>query len=159
MCAAEYRVAGLGELAKLRDESADLCISMGRLEHLSRDDLSLLLRQMHRILTPGSVGSHIVDHRDHYWHYDKSIHCFHHLTFSEEQWQRVCGKGKAYRNRLLEPDYVRMFEMAGFEVLARRHLHSEDAEGVDPATLWGPFAGLSPEDLQAVVSHFVVRRL
>lgn len=158
-CAAEYRVGGLRGLAALRDESADLCLSMGRLEHLSEDDLGHLLREMHRILTPHGVASHIVDHRDHYWHYDKStIHCFHHLTYSDERWERVCGKGKGYRNRLLEPDYLRLFEEGGFEVVADRHLHSEDAEGIDPTTLWGPFASLSREDLDAVVSHFVVRR-
>jgi hypothetical protein len=157
-CAAEYKVGGLDELAAIRDESADICVSMGRLEHLSEDDLRRLFREMHRALASGGVGTHIVDHRDHYWHYDKSIHCFHHLTYSEERWERRCGKGKGYRNRLLEPDYVRLFEEAGFEVLASRHLHSRDAEQVDPTTLWGPYASLSRQDLEAVVSHFIVRR-
>jgi hypothetical protein len=64
-----------------------------------------------------------------------------------------------YRNRLLEGDYIRMFEAQGFEVLAAvHHLHREDAAGVSPSSLWGRFSELSPADLEAAVTHFVVRR-
>ena len=113
---------------------------------------------MRRVLVPGGLGSHIVDHRDHYWHYDKSIHCFHHLTFSDKDWAALCKGRKLYRNRLLEPDYVREFERAGFEVLAAIHeLHRRDAEGIDPKSFWGPFKALTRDDLQAAVTHFVVR--
>ena len=155
---AGYRVGDLRALAGIPSASMDVCLSMGRLEHFSRSEIGLLFAQMRRILAPGGLGSHIVDHRDHYWHYDKAIHCFHHLTFSDAEWERICGKGKSYRNRLLEPDYVRLFEEAGFELLAAVHdLHRSDADGVDPKTLWGPYAGLTVHDLQAAVSHFVVR--
>jgi cyclopropane fatty-acyl-phospholipid synthase-like methyltransferase len=133
-------------------------MSMGRLEHLSQSDLGYLFAQMRRILVPGGLGSHIVDHRDHYWHYDKTIHCFNHLTFSDSKWEALCKGRKSYRNRLLEPDYLRMFEHAGFEVLAAIHdLHRADAEQVDPKTLWGRYSDLTEEDLQAAVSHLIVR--
>jgi hypothetical protein len=157
-CDAEYRVGDLRALEEIPSESIDICMSMGRLEHFSQSDLGYLFDQMRRVLVPSGLGSHIVDHRDHYWHYDKSIHCFHHLTFSDKQWQRLCKGRKSYRNRLLEPDYIRTFEQAGFEVLAAIHdLHRTDAEQVDPKTLWGPYADLTRRDLEAAVSHFVVR--
>jgi hypothetical protein len=158
LCDAQYRVGDLQALSAIPSGSIDICMSMGRLEHFSRSDLELLFTQMRRVLVRGGLGSHIVDHRDHYWHYDKSIHCFHHLTFSDNDWAALCKGRKLYRNRLLEPDYVREFERAGFEVLTAIHdLHRRDAEGVDPKDLWGPFAALTRDDLQAAVTHFVVR--
>lgn len=157
MSDATYWVGRLRELEQLPAQSIDICMSMGRLEHLNPSNLDFLLAQMRRVLAPGGIGSHIVDHRDHYWHFDKSIHCFHHLTVSEEKWERICARGKAYRNRLLEPDYIHKFEEGG-EVLAAVHdLHRNDAAGVDPRSLWGIYAELSPSDLQAAVSHFIVR--
>ena len=155
MCRAKYIT---GSLDKLEPESADICFSMGRLEHFSQEELSGLLDRMKSILVPGGIASHIVDHRDHFWHYDKSIHCFHHLTFSEKKWKTLARGRKLYRNRLLEPDYISLFNEAGFEVLASVHdLHKQDAYNVDPRTFWGPFAELTPKDLEAAVSHFVLR--
>ena len=56
-------------------------------------------------------------------------------------------------------DYIELFHRSGFEVLAAVHdLHRNDAEGVDPATFHAPFSELSRRDLEAAVSHFVVRR-
>ena len=160
LCGAQYAVLGLAGLETLPASSADLCISMGRLEHCGESELGWLFSQMHRVLAPGGIGSHIVDHRDHLWHFDKSIHCFRHLTYSDEEWAAMARGRKLFRNRLLERDYVNLFEDAGFEVLAHVHaLHHSDASGVDPETLWGRYRELSREDLAAAVSHFVVRRI
>ena len=158
-CRARYVVGGLDSLGELPTGSADVCFSMGRLEHFSREDLERLTGQMFRILRPGGVASHIVDHRDHHWHFDKSIHCFHHLCFSDEEWASLARGRHLYRNRLLEEDYIRLFERRGFEVRAAIHrLHREDASGVDPSSLWGRYSALTPRDLEAAVTHFVVRR-
>ena len=159
ICEAEYRVGGLPELEGLPPESVHICMSMGRLEHFDGSELRGLLSQMRRVLAPQGVGSHIVDHRDHLWHFDRSRHCFRHLTYSDEQWAAIARGRKLYRNRLVGSDYVRMFEDTGFEVIARVHeLHRHDADGLDPETLWGPYRELRREDLEAAVSHFIVRR-
>jgi hypothetical protein len=158
ICRAEYIVTDLKNLENIGTSSADVCFSMGRLEHYSEKELVFLLGQMKRILKPKGIASHIVDHRDHFWHFDKSIHCFHHLTFSDRKWSKISKGRHIYRNRLLEKDYLRLFQQSGFEILASIHeLHRHDAEGVDPKFLWGSFSGLSSDDLQAAVSHFIVR--
>jgi Methyltransferase domain len=159
ICQATYSVGDLSRLASLPSDSVDISLSMGRLEHLSEAELSFLMSEMYRLTTHGGIGSHIVDHRDHFSYYDKSIHCFHHLSFSDQSWAAIAKRGKVFRNRLLEPDYIRLFQRAGFEVLAAIHeLHKHDADHVDPKTLWGPYADLTPQDLEAAVSHFIVRR-
>jgi SAM-dependent methyltransferase len=158
-CEADYRVGGPAELDRVPSESVDICMSMGRLEHLPEGMLREVLSHMRRILAPRGVGSHIVDHRDHFWHFDKSGHCFRHLTFSEQEWARIARGRKLYRNRLVESDYVRLFEEAEMEVVGCVHeLHRNDTEGVDPRTLWGRYRDLSSHDLEAAVSHFIVRR-
>ncbi|MGB2905973.1 MAG: class I SAM-dependent methyltransferase [Candidatus Aminicenantaceae bacterium] len=156
---ARYVVGDLVSLAELEADSTDVCFSMGRLEHFSQESLSVLMGQMSRIIRPGGIASYIVDHRDHFWHFDKSIHCFHHLTYSDKEWASTARGRHMYRNRLLEKDYCRLFEEQGFEVLAAIHrLHREDAAGVDPSSLWGRFSELRQQDLEAAVTHFVVRR-
>lgn len=158
-CRAEYHTGDLQSLDGLDPGSADVCISMGRLEHYSYDELRLLLAQMRRITRPGGVGSHIIDHRDHFWHFDKRIHCFHHLTYSDCRWRALAAAGKLYRNRLVESDYLDLFEKSGFRVLGCVHkLHANDAADVDPRGLWGPFKQIRAHDLEAAVSHIVVRR-
>ena len=159
ICEAEYRVCDIAGLEDLPSASADLCISMGRLEHYAEDDLLRLLSEQRRILRPGGVASHIVDHRDHFLHYDRGIHCFHHLTYSDEDWATIARGRKLFRNRLLESDYTELFERSGFRVLGCVHrLHQDDASGVDPQTLWGRYREMAAGDLTAAVSHFVVRR-
>lgn len=159
-CQAQYLVGDPQDLKNIPSEAADICFSMGRLEHFKENDLRYLLQQMSRILSPHGIGTHIIDHRDHFWHYDKSIHCFHHLTFSDQAWSTLAKGRHIYRNRLLEPDYIRLFNEAGFEVLGCIHkLHRQDAKEVDPKSLWGPYAKLSFKDLEAAVSHFIVRRI
>lgn len=159
ICRAQYMVGDMHNLKTIPSESADICFSMGRLEHFNERELRNLMQQMARILAFNGIGSHIVDHRDHFWHYDKSIHCFHHLTFSDQEWSALAKGRHLYRNRLLESDYIRLFNETGFEVLGCIHeLHRQDAKDVEPTTLWGPYAKLSTRDLEAAVSHFIVRR-
>jgi SAM-dependent methyltransferase len=159
ICRARYCVSAVRDFDLIDSGSFDACFSMGRLEHFDRKGLSRVLTQMRRILSPGGIASHIVDHRDHFWHFDKSIHCFHHLSFSDKRWNALAKGRHMYRNRLLERDYIRLFQDHGFEVLAAVHnLHRSDADGLDPGTLWGRFAELEPGDLEAAVTHFVVRR-
>lgn len=159
LCQTSYHVGDLTILNELDSSSVDVCFSMGRLEHFTSEDLSQLLEQKKRILVPGGIASHIVDHRDHFWHFDKSIHCFHHLTYSDAEWSSIAKGRHLFRNRLLEKDYINMFEGHGFEVLASIHnLHKHDADDVNPRSLSGRYAELSAKDLEAAVSHFIVRR-
>lgn len=156
-CGAQYKT-GPKVFEAIPEGSTDICLSMGRLEHFTEEELASILRQMRRILMPGGIGSHIVDHRDHFWHFDKSIHCFNHLTYSDERWNQI-AKLKFYRNRMLEPDYIRLFQKEGFEVLASIHkLHRNDAQGMDADTLWGRYRSLPAEVFNAAVTHFILRR-
>lgn len=140
--------------------SVDLCLSMGALEHYPPHALRALTAEMARITRPGGVISHIVDHRDHLWHFDPSKDCFHHLRFSDDSWQRIEHNPLLYTNRLLRSDYLAMFAEGGFEVrYAGYGLHEPDTIEVDRELLWGRYRETSDEDLRAAVSHFVgVRR-
>jgi hypothetical protein len=133
-----------------------LCMSMGALEHRAPQDLAGLIHTMARALRKGGVASHIVDHRDHLWHFDATKDCFHHLRFSDEEWLKLAMGPLLYVNRLLRSDYIRLFETAGFAVrYAGYGLHEGDTAGVVRERLWGRFASASAEDLHAAVSHFV----
>ncbi len=140
-------------------DSVDLCLSMGALEHYSPSALSALVAEMARIVRPGGVISHIVDHRDHLWHFDPTKDCFHHLRLPDSFWQRVERNPLLYTNRLLHTDYLGMFRAAGFNVnYAGYGLHVPDTDGITRELLWGRYREASDEDLRAAVSHFVAVR-
>jgi SAM-dependent methyltransferase len=139
--------------------STDLCLSMGALEHYAPPALRALVAEMARVVRPGGITSHIVDHRDHLWHADPTKDCFHHLRFPDRFWQRIEHNPLLYTNRLLRSDYVEMLTEAGFEVrYAGYGLHESDAADIAPELLWGRYREASDEDLRAAVSHFLAVR-
>ena len=133
---------------------------MGQLKHFRPTDLEFLFAQMRRVLVPGGLGSHVVDHRDHYWHYDKSIHCFHHLTFSDS---RMGGRQQRTEGLQKPAARARLHPPVGTPRASRCWPRSTTCTGpgrrggVEPEGLWGPYARLTTDDLRAAVSHFVVR--
>lgn len=147
-------------LQSVEDSSIDLLLSMGRLEHLSPIVLNRVSNQFNRIIRQGGFGSHIVDHRDHLSYFDPKRHVFYHLTLDDCTWERQSKGRQRFRNRLLGSDYGPIFNKTGFEVVANIHSHHRnDANGVDPKSFYGKFKNISQSDLEAAVSHFILRRL
>lgn len=134
----------------------DLCLSMGVLEHYHPAHLDRVIRLMWEMLRTGGVVSHIIDHRDHFWHADKSISPFEHLTHDEKSWRRLAGNELFYTNRLLQSDYVRLFEAAGFEtVYLGSKPYPQDAPPLPRHRMIEHFAQMPESDFRATVTHLV----
>lgn len=137
-------------------EKVDICLSMGTLEHYDQENLKAQIRWMHDLLRPGGAASHIIDHRDHFWHADKSISPFEFFHYTEQQWRRIGGNRLYYANRLVQSQYVALFEAAGFEIV---YLGSkpfpDDGVPLDGERVQPRFRNLSRQDLWATVSHII----
>jgi SAM-dependent methyltransferase len=136
------------------DSSLDFVISMGALEHYSPLDLQRLLAEMIRVLRPGGVMSHIVDHRDHSHHAQSRLSPLHHLKHSDTMWRLIARPPFSYTNRLLRSDYLRMFAELPLEVT----YSGWDPHGrweFDPRTFAPRFRDRPADDYEALVSHFV----
>jgi SAM-dependent methyltransferase len=110
-CRATYATSGLESLRELPDESIDLSWSQAVLEHVRRDELLPVLRELRRVLRPGGVSSHTIDLRDHL------ADGLNHLRFSRRVWESEVMAGAGfYTNRVRFSEFLRLFEEAGFAV-------------------------------------------
>lgn len=101
-----------------KDESFDLLYSMAVLEHMA--DMEEQIAAMYRVLAPEGLMIHKIDLREHNTRLrqvpDKST-SLKFLEYSTEEWEKMYPPGsRDYINRLRKPDYLRLFEAAGFEV-------------------------------------------
>jgi SAM-dependent methyltransferase len=94
-------------------EPADLVMSSAVLEHV-RDPQAILSR-CHDWLCPGGVTLHMVDLRDHNFHFR---YPFEMLTYSDETWDRWLNmRGGFYVNRWRAHDHLMALANAGFELI------------------------------------------
>jgi hypothetical protein len=135
-----------------------LMFSTGTLEHFTTDELEKWIAMVKQAMRPDGVLSHVVDHRDHRWHADKSISPLLQYTLSEEEFQQVMGNSLDYHNRWLRGDWVRFFESHGYDVECRSvHANSPELVQTDRASLAPAYQHATDSDLAALVTHFTAR--
>jgi SAM-dependent methyltransferase len=154
----------------LPDGAADLCHSGGALEHYPPAPLAAFLRECHRVLRPGGIASHVLDHRDHLHHADARWPFLAHLALREGPYRVLCGHALGYHNRLTPTEVQALFDAAGFERIAVRRMtlpakrYVPDDEvlagrpGLPRALLAPRFRAISDEDLRSAAVHYVYRK-
>ena len=93
----------------------DVVTSTSTLEHVARDDIEAILRELRRVLAPDGVCSFAIDYHDHYAS-GTDVHPLNFLSYDDRAWRRWNSEFQ-FQNRLRHPDYVAMFEEAGFDVV------------------------------------------
>lgn len=154
----------------LPEESVDLAITGGVLEHFRPSELEAFLTRSRSILRTGGWASHVFDMRDHLYHADKSIPFLNHLRHSDAKYALLYGHRLGYHNRMLPEEVRATVEAAGFQIVAmrRRVLPMEkyaespqDFEGalvgVERSQLAPRFRSASDEDLRTVAVQFICR--
>lgn len=110
------------ELARLA-EPADLVLSSAVLEHV-RDPAAILARCA-GWLRPGGATYHMVDLRDHNFHFR---YPFEMLTFPDRTWERWLNlRGGFHVNRWRAPDFLRALAGAGLVDITYEVLERDDA--------------------------------
>jgi len=155
----------------LDDASVDLCHSAGTLEHHDPETVRAFLEECRRILRPGGVMSHVLDHRDHLHHADPDWGFLAHLRLSPCAYTVLCGHPLLYHNRLLPFQVAAMFEQVGFERIAirrmllpsRRYVDTEEEAlagdpGIERAHLAARFRRASDADLRTAAAHYLYRK-
>lgn len=153
----------------LPDASMDLCHSGGTLEHEHPAAIGAFLRECRRVLRPGGVMSHVLDHRDHLHHADPRWGYLAHLRLSPRAYAILLGHPLLYHNRLAPARVARAFELAGFEPIAIRRMVSsgayvdteeealESLPGIERGRLARAFRDLSDADLRTAAAHYLFR--
>src|SRR5919198_1096539 len=143
----------------LDGESIDFVTSTDVCEHIPEDDLAQILIECRRLLRPGGAISCRVDLQDHYAYFDSSLSRYHFLRFSDRAWGLV-NSPLHFQNRLREPDYRRLVEEAGLEVVSWTPSgpSEEGLAELESKELAPRFRGYTPEQLGVTVLSFVARR-
>lgn len=139
--------------------SIDFITSTDVCEHIPEADLAQIFRECKRLLKPGGTISCRIDLQDHYAYFDPSLSRYHFLRFSDRAWSLV-NSPLHFQNRLREPDYRRLVEEAGLEIVSWTPSGPSD-EGLAEleATELAPRFrnGYTPEQLGVTVLSFVAR--
>ncbi|MHB8879141.1 MAG: class I SAM-dependent methyltransferase, partial [Myxococcaceae bacterium] len=151
--------------------SIDLCHSGGALEHYTPSQLLSFLRECHRVLKPGGIASHVLDHRDHLHHADHRYPFLGHLALTAPVYRAWSGHPLGYHNRLRPSQVMRLFEDAGFAQIAvrrmvlpsRRYVEGdaalEGSRGLPRLLLAPRFRRIEEVDLRTAAGHYLYRKV
>jgi hypothetical protein len=96
--------------------SIDLLYTTTVLEYIAEPILLGLFKEFRRLGTPHAVTSHWIGLLDQYSFFDKSLSPFNYLRYTEAQW-KIWQSPLIPQNRLMIPEYRRLFADAGFRVV------------------------------------------
>ena len=155
----DYRAPCDARQTGLEPGCIDAITSTSTLEHVPAEEIVAILRESRRILRPGGMLSFEIDYSDHYSHGDRSIGPYNFLQFSDAEWSRY-NPALHHQNRLRHPDYLAMFDAAGFELIevdARRPDHVR-LEALGRLPLAPRFQAYDQDDLAVLEGWFLLRR-
>jgi len=151
----DYRAPADARATGLPADSIDCAVSVETLEHIPKEDIAAILKELRRIVRPGGLIIMQIDYGDHFKGFAPSISSFNFLTYSEEEWAPFQSRFQ-YVNRLRHSQYLQLFREAGFELLSdqpdRRPPERQILQQLAPC-----FAGFSEEDLFTLGSLIVCR--
>ncbi|HTA29151.1 MAG TPA: class I SAM-dependent methyltransferase [Candidatus Cybelea sp.] len=149
-----YVVESSGSLSQFADNSIQLVVSGGVLEHVQREALPALGRGTQRILKPGGWAVHSIDTTDHLQHYDQTASPKIYLSFSEKTWKYLCENQVQYINRVQRGEWLGLFKSGGFEAM------DEEVFRVDISRLKlaERFAQMDKGDLECTTLNLALRK-
>ncbi|MBD0830535.1 hypothetical protein [Aestuariibaculum sediminum] len=96
-------------------KNIDIVLSRFALEHVSPSDLLAMHKALYANTPQNTNIIHLISPSDHRAYSDKTLSVYDFLKYSKEEWKRIQTKFD-YHNRLRLPDYLDIFEQAGFKV-------------------------------------------
>jgi SAM-dependent methyltransferase len=110
-CRGHYMTGGLDSLRSIPDGTVDFIWSQAVLEHVRRDDVVPVMKELRRILRKDGACSHEIDLRDHLGN------SLNHLRFTGKVWESdLVSKSGFYTNRIRFSEMIELMENSGFNV-------------------------------------------
>lgn len=121
----QYVIENNGTLGKLPDQSFDVIVSGGVLEHVNRDILGTFIHDFYRVLRPGGYSIHSINIGDHLYAYDKNASPKEYLRFSDNTWKVLFENQVQYFNRVQRSEWFSLFDKAGLKIIEEDSEYSE----------------------------------
>jgi SAM-dependent methyltransferase len=140
----------------LDSESLDVITSRACLEHVPPEVIKDILSESYRLLRPGGVSCHLIDHSDHWEHRDKTLTPVNFLKYSDSIFRWTYINSLNYQNRLRHSQYLDMLQAAGMRLLREQHeVDERSLRALEHMPLAVRFRGFASEDLATVESMFL----
>ncbi len=137
----------------LEPGSIDVVMSRAVLEHVPPAVIEGIFVEAHRLLRPGGISIHLVDHSDHWAHRDRRINAVNFLRYPDWLFALTCINPQDYQNRLRHPEYRAMLESTGFVIKSEeRTVDPVCLASVSSMPLAERFRRFNAEDLATVNS-------
>jgi len=133
--------------------SADLICSESVGEHVPKEVLADILKELRRLSSPGAVMIHSIDLSDHYRSFDPRIGPFNMLRYSARAW-RWLDTPLAPHNRMRVSDYRELHRACGFDIVAEENNSGKRAD-LDRIRVHKQFKRYSTADLLVTYSWIV----
>jgi Methyltransferase domain len=155
----DYRAPCDAKQTGLDNRSVDCITSTSALEHISREEIRLIVRECHRILRDDGLMSVLINYDDHYSYFDSSISVYNFLQYSDRVWT-LFSPQLHYQNRLRHRDYIELFQSEGFSVVEDQHkqVTETDLKALEQVSLDARFRSYSTADLAVHNSLLLLRK-
>lgn len=142
-------------------DNIDLIFSRFVLEHVTPNDLQEMHKRFFKELKDEVYILHLISPSDHRAYTDKSISHYDFLKYSQKQWDNIQTKFD-YHNRLRLPQYLKIFEESGFEIVYLEYdkvdLLSEKYKKFKSLNIHDDFAKFSEEEILAGSINVLLRK-
>lgn len=112
-----YVVSPEGSMDDLADASFDLVVSANVLEQVDRRIVREAIDHTYRVLRPGGHAVHQIDIYDQLSYFDPHAHAKYYYHVDSAVWEKWFNSSVQYLNRMQRPEWLDLFERAGFEVV------------------------------------------
>jgi len=126
VCGIDYRAPFDARATGLPAASIDYISCTNVLAQIPCAQLPAILAECRRILRPEGLMRVLIDYRDIYSYFDKRLSVYNFLRYSDTVW-RLYNSASHYQNRLRHCDFRRLFQSAGFVVVADDPGYDENA--------------------------------
>lgn len=131
-----------------------LAVSSDVLEHVPAPTLSPYLARLLDVLVPGGFSVHQIDLVDHFHYFDTTMSPKNYYRYDDATWRRRYESDLQYWNRVQRPDWLALFEGAGFDLVELQDVSGD----IGSIALAPRYSQLSKTDLECMQLRVVHRR-
>lgn len=131
------------------------------LEHVPPADILSMHERLAEEVNAETFILHLISPSDHRAYTDRSLSLYDFLRYSQEEWDRIQTRFD-YHNRLRLPQYLEIFETAGFEVVSvgfsKVGRNSEEYGKFKALVIHPDFEGYTEEEVLASAINVLLRK-
>lgn len=131
-----------------------LAVSSDVFEHVPAATMPAYLARLLEILEPGGYSVHQIDLVDHFYYFDTTTSPKQYYRYDDRAWQRWFDSDVQYINRIQRPEWVQLWDGAGFETVELQDV----SEPLAPITLAPQYQGLTQAERECMQFRIVHRR-